>query len=167
MFPRLWAPLIAYHLNKRFHFICSPKLSQIYFAFLEPFDWKFTFLFALKHGNSGHILIGNQAIKGNGLNTGLTSLAALHTASFPGSLSEEKRERERERERERARVRGCFAQTISHPIMQYVLGVLYINKQYKLLTLELYRCNANNPPNLLIMGFVKIANCDIWKQPCN
>ena len=120
-FPRLWAPLIAYHLNKLFHFICSPKLSQIYFVFLEPFDWKFTFLFALKHGNSGLILIGNQAIKGNGLNTGLTSLAALHTTSFPGSLSEEKRER--------AWVRGCFAQTISHPIMQCVLGVLYIKKK--------------------------------------
>ena len=132
--------------------------------FLEPFDLKFTFLFALKHGNSGLILIGNQAIKGNGLNTGLTSLAALHTTSFSGSLSEEKRER--------ACVRGCFAQTISHPIMQYVLAVLYIKKkkQYKLFTLgtvsclcelDIRRCNANNPPNLLIMGFVKIANCDI------
>ena len=46
--------------------------------FLEPFDYNFSFLMALKDGKSGHTVINNRAMKGNGFDTGLTSQINLH-----------------------------------------------------------------------------------------
>ena len=47
-------------------------------CFLEPFDYNFSFLMALKDGKSGHTVINNRAMKGNGFDTGLTSQINLH-----------------------------------------------------------------------------------------
>ena len=51
------------------HFIYSLNYIVL---FLEPFDYNFSFLMALKDGKSGHTVINNRAMKGNGFDTGLT-----------------------------------------------------------------------------------------------
>ena len=77
--------------------ITSTYFSNLFFLrnrakyivlFLEPFERNFTSLLALKDWKSGHTLIQNRAMKGNGFDTGLKSQINLHrcfqrTVSMP------------------------------------------------------------------------------------
>ena len=71
----------AYHLNKLFRFILSnhPRYTL--------WKWKFSFLFTLEDGKSGHSLIHDRAMKGNGFETGLKSqilqyFVSLHSKNY-------------------------------------------------------------------------------------
>ena len=65
--------LSAYHLNTLFHY--SPISSKIHRVGFRTFWLKFPLLLALKDGKSGHTLIHNREMKGNGFDPGLTSQA--------------------------------------------------------------------------------------------
>ena len=68
----------AYHLNTLFQLIYVPKSSQIHRAVFRILWLKFHLLLASKDGKSGHTLMNNRTMKGNGFDTGLTSQSNLH-----------------------------------------------------------------------------------------
>ena len=66
----LLVPITSTQFSTLFIFRNRPKYNVL---LLVPLDRKFTFLFALKDRESGHSLIHNRAMKGNGFDAGLTS----------------------------------------------------------------------------------------------
>ena len=75
MFKPFKVPITSTHFSNTFILQNHPKYMVL---FLEHLDLNFTLSLALKNGKSGHTVINNQAMKGNGFDTGLTSQINLH-----------------------------------------------------------------------------------------
>ena len=68
-------PITSTHFSNLFFLRNRAKYIVL---FLEPFERNFTSLLPLKDWKSGHTLIQNRAMKGNGFDTGLKSQINLH-----------------------------------------------------------------------------------------